>query len=180
MTTRTTVRTYVRRMSRLLEHATPEELQAAEDWYPSARLEAYSVAKRARVTVEQGAGIIAAFSPRVPWKRNLALAHAYADGHPTPGLGASRAAADRVTAHGLEALTGPKVLEFARAIAGDPDAVVIDVWMLRAAGITDRDAPSAVQRARIADAVRRLARRHGLEPRTMQALLWIRARGSAD
>lgn len=180
MTTRTTVRTYVRRMSRLLEHATPEELQAAENWYPSAHVHAYHVAKRARVSVPQGAGIIAAFSPRVQWRRNLELAHAYANGRPTPGLGASRAAADRVAAHGLEALTGPKVAEFARAIAGDSDAVVIDVWMLRAAGITDRDAPSAVQRARITDAVRRLARRHELEPRTMQALLWILARGAAD
>lgn len=178
--TRTTTRTYTRRMARLLEGTTRAEIRAACLWYEQALAEAYSVADSARVTVEVGAGILAAFSPRTRWAHNVRLAHAYATGRPTPGLSASRAAADRVTAHGLEALTGPKVSEFARAILGDRDAVVIDSWMMKAAGIHDRDAPSPVQRRRIADAVRILARRHNTTPRTMQALLWIRVRGSAD
>lgn len=177
--TRTTTRTYTRRLARLLEGVTPAEIDAAARWYDDAQVIAYDVAARACVPVEIGAGILAAFSPRVPWSRNITLAYAYAAGAPTPGLGASRAAADRVTAHGLDALTGPKVGPFARAILGDPDAIVIDSWMCRAAGI-GRAYPSPVQRERIAHAVRILARRHGLEPRTMQALLWIRVRGRAD
>lgn len=180
MTTRTTVRTYVRRMSRLLEGTTRAEIRAARNWYTEANAHAYDISKRAKVTMPEAAGIIAAFSPRTPWKRNLKLAHAYAAGKPTPTLAANRAAADRIRAHGLESLTGPKVAPFARAIAGDPDAVVIDIWMMRAAGVHDRAAPSPVQLRRISEAVRTLARRHRMHPRDMQALLWIRARGSAD
>jgi hypothetical protein len=67
--------------------------------------------------------------------------------------------------------TGPKVGPFALALAGDPDAVVIDRHQARICGLD----PSRIRpRARAAaiDAHRRVGARLGIEPRALQALLW--------
>jgi hypothetical protein len=85
--------------------------------------------------------------------------------------------ADASLVHGFDALKGQKTNAFARAIAGDPNAVVIDVWMCRAGGL-DRDDPNKSQYNMLADAVRNIASEHGLTPRTTQALIWIVKRGS--
>lgn len=179
MTTKTTARTYVRRMQRILDAApiTEREVEAAAQWYPMAGQYAAELAGRHGLTLEAAACVISAFSPRVTWQRNVELARLFCEGEATPGLSNSRLAAEKAVMHGFDALTGPKTNAFARAIAGDEEAVVIDTWMCKAAGL-DRDAPSTVQYRNIAQAVRTLARRHGLAPSTMQALLWGRVRGS--
>lgn len=179
MTTKTTTRTYVRRMEKHLVNVTPSQWEQASRWYDQAQIAAYDVANRANTTMEIGACIISAFSPRVPWARNIVLAQLFADGKPTPGLGQSRIIAKHCLTDGFDALNGPKTNAFARAIAGDEDAVVIDSWMCKAAAI-GRDAPSPVQYRRISEAVTTLARRHSVSPRTMQALIWIIVRGKSD
>jgi hypothetical protein len=80
---------------------------------------------------------------------------------------------------GFDALKGLKTNAFARAIAGDTDAVVIDVWMMRAALMTT-DSPNKSQYNMLADTVRKIASEHGITPRTTQALIWIVKRGSAS
>jgi hypothetical protein len=166
-------------MEKYLDGATPYEWEQAAQWYNDAQTVAYDVAARRKVTLEIGACIVSSFSPRVPWSRNVVLALAYADGGETPGLSNSRRMADRSMVAGFDALKGPKTNAFARAIAGDEDAVVVDSWMCKAASIGS-DRPSPVQYRRISDAIVTLARRHGVSPRTMQALIWIRVRGKAD
>lgn len=179
MNTKTTARTYVRRMEKYIPGATAGEWEQAAQWYNDAQVVAYDVANRMKVTLEVGACVISAFSPRQTWARNLVLAQAFADGEATPGLSNSRIMAERSLVDGFGALKGPKTNAFARAIAGDEDAVVVDSWMCKAAGI-GRDTPSVVQYRRISEAITTLARRHGVSPRTMQALIWIRVRGKAD
>ena len=179
MTTKTTARTYVRRMTQYVDGATAYEWEQAAQWYNDAQVVAQEVASRMGTTLEVGSCVVSAFSPRVPWARNILLALAYADGGDTPGLGNSRRMADASVRAGFDALKGPKTNAFARAIAGDEDAVVVDSWMCKAAGI-GRDTPSAVQYRRISEAITTLARRHGVSPRTMQALIWVRVRGKAD
>lgn len=175
----TTTRTYTRRLERWIIDATPQEIEQAAQWYEDARAVAYDVAERRRVDLESAAAIIAAFSPRVTWKRNIHLSLTYAAGEPVACLGASLRAANRATAHGLEALTAPKVRNFAQAIAGDPDAVVVDVWICRAAGL-EKISPTLTEYRRISEAITKLARRYDMTPRTMQALIWIKVRGKAD
>jgi hypothetical protein len=82
---------------------------------------------------------------------------------------------------GFNGLRGAKTNAFARAIAGDPNAVVVDVWMCRAAGL-GKDAPNATEYRAIADAIRSIAatRTVNMAPATLQALLWIIVRGKAD
>jgi hypothetical protein len=79
---------------------------------------------------------------------------------------------------GFNALKGLKTNAFARAIAGDTNAVVIDVWMMRAAGM-DTDSPNVGQYRMLSNAVTVVASEFGITPRTAQALIWIVKRGAA-
>ena len=80
---------------------------------------------------------------------------------------------------GFAALKGLKTNSFAKAIAGDEQAVVIDVWMLRAVGI-EKKTPNQTQYWELVEAVKKTAFDFGMTPRTMQALIWIVVRGSND
>lgn len=176
---RNAVRRYRRRLARLLVDATPSDIEAASAWYAEAYGVAQDVAYRLGVSVEHGAAIVSAFSPRVHWSRNVTLAIDYAEGRQVKCLGQSLKSAESARVSGIDALKGPKIHAFARAIAGDDEAIVIDVWMMRAAGFDARDAPTTVQYREISSAIRSLATEWRLSPRTMQALLWIIVRGRA-
>lgn len=175
--TEVTVRKYDRRMSRVIDGYCRHDKRLAESWYEDAERWARTRANKYGATLEQVAGVIAAFSPRVSWKRNLELAELFLAGEATPGLAMSRQNAEKVYAGGT--LTGPKTAAFAANIAGNYDPVTVDVWMMRAAGL-DTDRPTVVQYREISKAVRRMARRHNMTPAAMQALIWIKIRGKAE
>ena len=164
----------------LLRQATVADYDAARAWYSEARAFAESLRViRPEWTLTVSASVVSAFSPRVTWAHNTAKALQYAQGITPRGLRSHVAAADRCVAEGFDGLRGPKTNAFARAIAGDTDAVVVDVWMCRAAGL-GKDAPNAGEYNAIADAVRIVADKAGMDAATMQALLWIIVRGKAD
>jgi hypothetical protein len=160
--------------------ATLAQVEQAAVWYHEAQEVAEDVAENLGVSLEIGASIVAAFSPRERWASNVAKALAFSTGKPVSGLGNNLKMANDALTLGFDALKGQKTNAFARAIAGDPHAVVIDVWMIRAAGM---DASKGVNKSdynMLADAVRNIASEHGLTPRTAQALIWIVKRGSAS
>lgn len=73
-----------------------------------------------------------------------------------------------------EAFGGPKVSAFTRALKGDPNAVVVDRWIARHWGI---DKPTSTkQYNEIADQIRQHAQTLGIEPRQLQAALWVAAK----
>lgn len=153
------------------------ERRACRRWYPTAGRLAHELAQVLDVDDARGAGVLAAFSIRTPWDLNRQDAWAYATGRPYTGLTFRATLADRVIANGLDALRGPKVNAFARAIAGDESAVTVDVWLCRAAGL-DRSGPTIRQYRQIVADVTALAPRYGESPRTIQTILWARTRGS--
>ena len=166
----------------LLARATEADLRAARAWYADARSFAQSLqVVRPDWSLQVAASVVSAFSPRVTWALNQVKAQQYAQGITPKGLRSHVAAADRCVVEGFDGLRGPKTNAFARAIAGDADAVVVDSWMCRAAGL-DKDAPTVTEYRAIADAVRALAATPVvcMEPATLQALLWIVIRGKAD
>jgi len=157
-----------------------QQLEQAATWYHDAQEVAEDVAENLGVSLEVGASIVAAFSPRERWATNVAKALAFSQGKPVAGLQNNYRMAQAALELGFDALKGQKTNAFARAIAGDTDAVVIDVWMIRAAGM---DASKGVNKSdynMLADTVRNIASEHGLTPRTAQALIWIVKRGSAE
>jgi hypothetical protein len=166
-----------------VESATLSDIMHANVWYGNARTIAERMVKlNPAYNVEIAATIIAAFSPRVHWATNVRKALDFAVGAPVRGLrDHTRKAylAERVGFDAIPFRTAPKTHSFARNIAGDMDAVTVDIWMCRAAEI-GRDDPTIRQYRAISDAVRTLAAEYNMTPATMQALIWIVERGRAE
>jgi len=154
-------------------------MEKAATWYPDAQVIAQDIANIMNTSVEVGACIISSFSPREEWKSNISKAYKFANGGDVPGLSNNMLMANMSTVKGFDALNGQKTNAFARALAGDSDAVVIDIWMMRAARL-HTDSPNKTQYAELSRAVVNVAVSMGISPRTCQALIWILIRGGAE
>ena len=162
----------------ILSDMTSEVRASAESWYSGATTFALGLCEiRTDWDLATAASVISALSPRERWESNKAKALAFAMGAPIRGLGRNIRRAELASRIGYDALTGPKTFEFARAIAGDSEAVVIDTWMLKAIG---RKSCTRKQYHAIAVAVTGAARKFGMTPREAQAAIWILVRGRAD
>jgi len=165
--------------SDLAKKATFGQVEQASKWYLDAERVAAEVARNLDSSLEVGASVVSAFSPRERWTNNVAKAISFSLGNHIPGFKNNMLMANNAIAFGYGALNGAKTNAFARAIAGDEQAVVIDVWMLRAVGI-EKKTPSQSQYKEMANAVKKVAFDFGMTPRAMQALIWIVIRGSAE
>jgi hypothetical protein len=167
-----TFRTYV-------QDANPGIIEQATLWYADAEKVAEKVAENLDTTLEIGASVVSAFSPRERWTTNVAKAIAFSLGEQVTGLSNNLKMAQMSLTYGFDALKGPKTNAFARAIAGDENAVVVDVWMMRAAGY-GVDSPNKTQYTEVSEAITKVAEEFKLTPRVCQGLIWIMVRGSAN
>jgi hypothetical protein len=165
--------------SGLIKNATFGQVEQASKWYLDAERVAAQVARNLDSTLEVGASVVSAFSPRERWTNNVTKAISFSLGNHIPGFKNNMLMANNAIAFGYDALKGLKTNAFARAIAGDENAVVIDVWMLRAVGI-EKKTPNQTQYKQLADAVAKVAFDNGMTPRATQALIWIVVRGSSE
>jgi hypothetical protein len=165
--------------SGLAKTATFGQVEQASKWYVDAERVAAEVARNLDTTLEVGASVVSAFSPRERWTNNVTKAISFSLGNHIPGFKNNMVMANNAIAFGYDALKGLKTNSFAKAIAGDEQAVVIDVWMLRAVGI-EKKTPNQSQYWELVEAVKKTAFEFGMTPRAMQALIWIVVRGSAE
>ena len=170
---------YTETFSNLIEYATYGDIEKAALWYADAERVALEVARNLDASLEVGASVVSAFSPRERWSSNVTKAIAFSLGEKVTGLSNNLKMANASVHLGFDALKGPKTNAFARAIAGDTEAVVIDVWMMRAARM-EVDSPNKTQYTELSQAIKRVARMNEMTPRTVQALIWIIVRGSAN
>jgi len=161
----------------MIMQASVRDIELASKWYHEANAVAREVAANMTLDIERAACIVSAFSPRQTWALNVRNALAYSIGVEVKCLTNNLNMADASLVYGFDALKGLKTNAFARAIAGDESAVVVDVWMCRAANI-GTDSPNKTQYTFIADAVCDAAAMFGITPRTAQALIWIIVRGN--
>ena len=205
MTARTdenAVRRYQRALLAAWDAADSDAREYGSRWYADALREATGLGTRYGFTAAQAAGVVAALSPRVGWRQNLADAETVLswaedarDGLPVAdsrSLAAECQAfhANVLTAMAvvalddpLDALNGPKQRRFYRNIMGDASAVTVDVWATRAATRGTLSGPrSRAEYAAIERAYQRASRAVGVAPRDFQAAVWIalRARASAS
>lgn len=147
------------------------------------------MARETGLTVSTCAGVIAALSPRVRWAQNIEYAWAvvrhralgFESVPPVlPVFSRNRWAAWRIATgeRPLSVLGGLKVRSFYRNIMGDAQAVTVDVWAGRAAGL-ERVSFTARQYALISRAYREAASTLGMRASDTQAAAWVVARGSA-
>lgn len=155
------------------------QVEQAAKWYLEAEKVALKVAENLGTSLEVGASVVSAFSPRERWTSNVAKAIAFSLGQRVVGLSNNLKMANDSLTLGFDALKGRKTNAFARAIAGDENAVVVDVWMMRASGLSV-DSPNKTHYTEISEAITKVAKRFQLTPRTAQALIWIMARGSGE
>lgn len=176
-----------RRLRAHRKTACAEDVASGRGWYSEARTVAEDLASTFGVSVDVAARVIAVLSPNVTWSQNVHGAHSAFEGWMSgkpwqewlgSGYGINRHKASRILQGDLDALQGPKVSVFHRAIMGDPNACTVDLWMMRAAGF-DHDSPTTRERRVVVAALQRVARETGETVRDLQAIVWIVVRGNA-
>lgn len=151
------------------------EGKAGRYWYAGAHRSVREYARLTDQSPRRVADMLALFSPRVNVRRSVRLAHHYL----TTGEYA------RDTMQGVRAavahyedtgeIRGPKTAPFARALVGDGDAIVLDVWMARAFGCDQRLLATKRVRERCESRIRRAADWLGWTPCEVQAAVWTAA-----
>lgn len=181
----TEYRNLTRNILRLYRLATPEEIEAGQHWYDEANALCVRLSSPHGHTVPQVACALAHLSPRITWKQNIEYIETMAIGKPKP-----RACLTRSWEAGSRALVSDDPLAtfsraalktgaFARAILGDRNAVVVDVWSARAAGVGESMVRSTRGYHAVAEAYRRGATRERIAARDLQAIVWVHVRGAA-
>lgn len=149
-------------------------------WYREAGRLVKCLAAEFGITRSVVAGVLSAVSPRLHWSRNVTVAREIMSGGPVTGVfRANVLKAQRILGGGrpLTVLRGNKVRAFYRALLGDRSAVVVDAWMVRAAGLDPERRLTDRLYGKIARAVVVLARRIGVAAADLQATIWVAIRG---
>lgn len=168
----------------IVKSAKASQIEQATQWYADAEAVAHEIVdiyktRGMDVSLEQAASIVSAFSPRQRWSTNVRQALRFAHGDDTMRcLPNNLKMAQRALEIGFDALNGKKTNSFARNIAGDENAITIDIWMMRSAGIP-KDSPNKTDYTQLSNAIEKIAMETAMTPRTIQALVWIVYRGSA-
>lgn len=176
-----TLETIVRRIVATFDRATSTDIEAGARWYDEAGALAADLS--GEFSVDQCAVVIAHLSPRTTWARNVASATLLVKtGERYVGVIGDlyeRALASLEFADPFDSF-GPgarKTQSFARNIAGDREAVTVDVWACRVANLDETKLSRKGAYDAVAHAYRLAARRRGVDPATMQATTWVVARG---
>jgi hypothetical protein len=171
---------------------TPEEYrEAGHEWYDEANGLMTELSEQSGYTPEQCAAVISHLSPRTSWDRNvegareLILNGQKADGLLNSNYERAKASLELDDPMSSFGPTAKKTESFAANIFGDPDAVTVDVWALRALGLTDDVLKGGPKRkAQIYEALsqtyREAAKRAGITPREMQAIIWVQVRDNPE
>jgi len=175
--------TIVSRILRTFDRATAADVESGARWYDEAGTLAENMgAVHFDGDTLKAAAVLSALSPRTTWSRNVAGAAALLVGGPDAArrvgcIGANVDRAVECIARGLDGIgNGPKTRAFALNIAGDREAVTVDVWAARVADLDETLLSRKGAYDAVAHAYRLAARRRGVDPATMQATTWIVAR----
>ena len=154
-------------------------------WYATATSNVVSAARILNCSPEWFAAVLGVTSPRVHVSRNVKLSIAYAlNGSTTGTMPMVRVGLAKLSAiggrhcqelDGMTATMGPKTGPFARALAGDLDAVVLDVWMARALGLDQSQFSHKPTHRKACDRIRQVADLLGWRPAEVQAAIWTTA-----
>jgi hypothetical protein len=169
------------------DKGTEQIIIAGATWYPLGLDICRELAATYGCTLEQAVAVVAQLSPRTRWAPNIAYAAALLAGKDRPAgcMGRNWEDAKRAFAADdpIAAITGEKRISFAANFLGDDQAVTVDTWALRVAGLfTDeeqRPFGNVGGYEAVAEAYRAAAGMRGISPMAMQAITWCVIRGGA-
>ena len=176
-------RHHITNLVRLYRASSRKQIAAGRLWYKKAHTWLEYMASTGIYPVENVVCAFAALSPRITWNKNcLALVELLVGGGTKLGYTHNiHKAKDLLWSD--EPLVGlnttgwaHKTENFARAILGDPHAVVLDTWMLRTMGVTIKDVKHRYQYDGIARRVRMAAALVGERTAEFQAIVWLKVR----
>lgn len=166
--------------------AAGEEMQAAgREWYDLGFTHAERLGWLHGYSATRAVVALAHLSPRTTWTNNLLLTDLLLGGHRKPSWALSRqwaiAKASLRADDPLESFSrrAVKTRSFAQAFLGDRNAVVVDAWAARVAGVDPDAIRSVTGYHEVANGYIAAARRAGEDPRAMQAITWCEIRAKA-
>lgn len=174
-----------KRILRTFGKATEQDVLDGKCWYDEAQAIVRNLAAFSVYTEDQVAAAMAQLSPKLRWSQNVTSIiqlvnegslPAYVMTGPANRARKALAAAEPFDTFGVKA---KKTRSFARNIIGDTNAVTVDVWAARVAGITEDQLKLVGVYEAVAHCYRLAAKRAGIDPQQMQAITWIVIRGSA-
>lgn len=154
-------------------------------WYPEARRRLNTLAQRHDRPLSQVVAVFAITSVAAQLMTNLRwteeILRGEREGGRWPNVQAPLVKGALEARYPSRYVQGPKVSAFYQALMGDTQAVVLDRWALRAAGVevnkTKHDIGVRVRRDAEA-AFRKAAEEVGEKPRNFQAIVWLALRES--
>lgn len=172
----TSTQATVKRILLVFDRATAAEIGAGSTWYSDANRICADMTRNGH-SIETCAAIIAHLSPQLQWNRNILAAWAMVNGEARlPGVmnrSWNMAHSARLSSDPLATLNGPKVKSFAANILGDHEAVTLDTWAMRVAGLDYAGLSRSGIYEAVANCYRIAASKRGVEPSTMQAVTWV-------
>lgn len=177
------------RLRREWANAPSQAITVGADWYPTEHAWVVRLAFKHGHTSEQVAAIAASLSPRMAWHRTKVLTELILEGHDISGMALGRPVrkAEEVLA-GLDPATvvsGNKVTSFFHNLLGEYDWVTIDTHSFGQVSGRDYSNGGAhfLERNGVylayTECFRTVARDVGLEPATLQSILWVAKKGRA-
>lgn len=146
-----------------------------KDWYLRACEDIQAVSAVTGVPSVRLASILAISSPRVHVVRNIRIALNYLVDPKVRPAACMTAVYDRMVQYDSTGfIGGPKVLPFRDALLGNPEAIVWDVWMMRALGLNYNswaDLPILLKK-RAVSVLRSVSNECGLSVSAAQASIW--------
>jgi len=153
-------------------------------WYPLMRRHLRSLAEEHQRPLSQVAAVLAITSVDVQLMTNLRWTEEILRGEREagryPANQTPKVRAVLGARYPCRYVTGPKVQAFYRAVMGDPDALVLDRWMLKPVLGHERchSIPGVRVRAQIEETYRAAATACGERTAHFQAIIWIALRES--
>lgn len=142
------------------------------NWYTHAKVDIKRVCQHKEWDFNRFVDILAVTSPRVAVVRNIRAALYYMDtGKFVSGTIKNTRAAMAYYEETGE-IRGPKTSAFARALKGDLDAVVLDVWMSKVFEIDQNRFRNRKIRAECERRICKAARACNIQPAELQAASW--------
>lgn len=162
------------RIVKAYSSTSPADRIAGEQWYSVAQKHCKILAEIGGISEKHSAAVISHLSPRTTWKRNIEGAYSLVTLDHAPhcmSANVNRARQALKSPDPFSTINGPKTKSFAKNMVGE-DAATIDVWVLRALDLDDKQLNRSGVYDALAHCFSLASIRLGIPRSQIQAAIW--------